>query len=121
MLLAFVDESDHGDFHCFGAVLADESATKGLTDQLNALMAQANVDYGVPATTDFHAHSMFHGKEAWETVGRRARANLHEKVVDAIYGSAVTHNSPALGGAEGHAGGSAAACVAKLPRPHLGV
>ena len=73
MLLAFVDESDHGDFHCFGAVLADEAATKSLTDTLNALMAKASVDYGISATTEFHAHPMFHGKEAWAGVGQRAR------------------------------------------------
>lgn len=48
MLLAFVDESDYADFHCFGAVLAGENATKRLTDQLNALMAQASCDYGNP-------------------------------------------------------------------------
>ncbi len=90
MLLAFVDESDHGDFRCFGAILADENATKQLTDQLNALMIQASKDYGIPATTEFHAHPMFHGKEAWEGVGQRARANLHEKVIDAIVGADVT-------------------------------
>jgi hypothetical protein len=90
MLLAFVDESDHGDFHCFAAVLADEDATKGLTDRLNTLMAQACLDYGVPDTTEFHAHPMFHGKEAWESVGQRARANLHEKVIDAIIEADVT-------------------------------
>lgn len=90
MLLAFVDESDHGDFHCFGAVLADEAATKSLTDTLNALMAKASVDYGISATTEFHAHPMFHGKEAWAGVGQRARANLHEKVIDAIVDADVT-------------------------------
>lgn len=90
MLLAFVDESDQGDFHCFGAVLADENATKQLTDRLNALMMQASRDYGIAATTEFHAHPMFHGKEAWAAVGQRARANLHEKVIDAIVESDVT-------------------------------
>lgn len=90
MLLAFVDESDHGDFHCFGAVLAGEAATKNLTDTLNTLMTKASVDYGVPATTEFHAHPMFHGKDAWANVGQRARANLHEKVIDAIIEADVT-------------------------------
>lgn len=90
MLLAFVDESDKGDFNCFAAVIADEIATKSLTDRLNELMAQANLDYGIPATTEFHAHPMFHGKEAWAAVGQRARANLHEKVIDSIVGSDVT-------------------------------
>ena len=90
MLLAFVDESDHGDFRCFAAVLADEHATKQLTDRLNGLMAQASRDYGIATTTEFHAHPMFHGKEAWESVGQRARANLHEKVIDAIVEADVT-------------------------------
>ncbi|MBT0567690.1 DUF3800 domain-containing protein [Williamsia sp. CHRR-6] len=90
MLLAFVDESDQGDFHCFGAVLADENATKQLTERLNSLMRRACFDYGIPQNTEFHAHPMFHGKDAWQTVGQRARANLHEKVVDAIVESDVS-------------------------------
>ncbi|WP_454163761.1 DUF3800 domain-containing protein [Gordonia iterans] len=90
MLLAFVDESDHGDFRCFAAVLANEHTTKQLTDRLNELMAQASRDYGIPSTTELHAHPMFHGKEAWAAVGQRARANLHEKVIDAIVAADVT-------------------------------
>ncbi|WP_448222526.1 DUF3800 domain-containing protein [Gordonia iterans] len=90
MLLAFVDESDHGDFRCFAAVVADEDATKQLTDRLTELMAQASRDYGIPSSTELHAHPMFHGKEAWAAVGQRARANLHEKVIDAILDADVT-------------------------------
>lgn len=84
MLLCFVDESDHGDFRGFAAVIADEHATKELTDELNRLMIQASVDYGIPAETEIHGHPLFHGKENWKQVGARARANVHEKVIDAI-------------------------------------
>lgn len=84
MLLCFVDESNHGDFHGFAAVIADEHATKSLTATLNRIMRQASVDYGIPSTTELHAHPMFHGKEAWSRVGERARVGLFFKVVSAI-------------------------------------
>lgn len=84
MLLAFVDESDRGDFRCFASVVADEVATKELTERLNAIVRQASVDYGVPRTAELHGHPLFHGKEDWKDVGARARAGLHEKVIDAI-------------------------------------
>lgn len=47
-------------------------------------MAQAAVDYGVEATTEFHAHPMFHGKEEWTGVPARARVGLFYKVINAI-------------------------------------
>lgn len=84
MLLAFVDESDRGDFRCFAAVVADELATKQLTDRLNAIVRQASVDFGVAPTAEIHGHPLFHGKDDWKDVGPRARAGLHEKVIDAI-------------------------------------
>jgi len=84
VLLCYVDESNHEDFHGFAAVLADEHATKNLTRNLNKIMRQASVDYGIPPTTEFHAHPMFHGKEAWSTIGVRARVGLFFKVVNAI-------------------------------------
>ena len=90
MLLAFVDESDHGHFRCFSAVIADEHATKELTDRLNAVMRRASDDYGVPRTAEIHGHPLFHGKEDWKGVGARARAGLHEKVVDAILATDLT-------------------------------
>lgn len=84
MLLAFVDESDRGDFRCFAAVVASESTTKELTDSLNAIVRQASVDFGVAPTAEIHGHPLFHGKDDWKDVGPRARAGIHEKVVDAI-------------------------------------
>lgn len=84
MLLAFVDESDRGDFRCFAAVVGDEHATKALTDRLNAIVRQASVDFGVPRTSEIHGHPLFHGKDDWKDVGARARAGIHEKVIDAI-------------------------------------
>jgi len=84
MLLAFVDESDKGDFRCFGAVVADPQATKSLTQELSRIVRQASVDYGIPATAELHAHPLFHGKDDWKDVGQRARANIHEKVIDTI-------------------------------------
>jgi hypothetical protein len=84
VLLAFVDESDRGDFRCFAAVVANEIATKELTDRLNAIVRQASVDFGVPTTSEIHGHPLFHGKDDWKGVGPRARARVHEKVVDAI-------------------------------------
>ncbi|MDP3967207.1 MAG: DUF3800 domain-containing protein [Nocardioides sp.] len=90
MLLAYVDESDHGDFRCFAAVVADEDATKELTDRLNAVVRQASVDFGIPATTEIHGHPLFHGKESWKIVGHRARAGIHERVIDAVLDADVT-------------------------------
>lgn len=90
VLLCFVDESDRGDFHCFAGLIADESVTKSLTQALNQLMRQVSVDYGIDAKTEIHGHPLFHGREAWRTVGQRARANIHEKVIDAVVGAEVT-------------------------------
>ena len=84
MLLSFVDESNHGDFHGFAAVVADEYSTKSLTGTLNAIMRHAGVDWGLDCTTEFHAYPMFHGKEVWSAVPARARVGLFHKVVDAI-------------------------------------
>lgn len=90
VLLCFVDESNLGDFYGFSAVLADEHATKGLTASLNAVMRQAGVDYGLPATTEIHAHPMFHGKDEWALIGARARVGLFFKVIEAILAEDVT-------------------------------
>jgi hypothetical protein len=90
VLLCFVDESDRGDFHCFSGLIADEQVTKSLTDVLNQLMLQVSVDYGIDAKTEIHGHPLFHGQEAWKDVGQRARANIHEKVIDAIVAADVT-------------------------------
>lgn len=84
MLLCFVDESNKGDFNCFAALLADEHATKALTDRLNSIMWQAAVDWGFDRTTEFHAYPMFHGAEEWSSVPARARVGLFHKVIDAI-------------------------------------
>ncbi len=90
MLLCFVDESDRGDFHCFSGLIADEGATKALTSDLNQLMRQVAVDYGIDPKTEIHGHPLFHGREGWRDVGQRARANIHEKVIDAIVAADVT-------------------------------
>jgi hypothetical protein len=47
-------------------------------------MDQASVDYGILSTTEIHAHPMFHGREAWQDVGSRARVGLFYKIIDAI-------------------------------------
>lgn len=90
MLLAFVDESDRGDFHGFGAVIADGAATRALTDALNAIVLQASIDFGVSPTAEIHGHPLFHGNEDWSGVGARARARIHEQVIDAILAADVT-------------------------------
>lgn len=90
MLLCFVDESNAKDFFSFAGLIADENATKALTDSLNAIMQQAHVDYGIPASTEIHGHPLFHGKESWYGVGPRARVGIHLKVTDAILEQDVT-------------------------------
>lgn len=90
MFLCFVDESNQNDFYGFAAILADEHATKALTGHLNAVVAQAAVDYGIERTAEIHGHPMFHGKEDWADVPIRARISIFEKVIDAIVGADVT-------------------------------
>jgi hypothetical protein len=90
VLLCYVDESTHGSFHGFAAVLADDYATRKLTASLNKIMDQASVDYGILRTTEIHAHPMFHGQEAWRDVGVRARVALFYKIVDAIVSEDLT-------------------------------
>lgn len=90
MLLAFVDESNQGDFHGFACVLADEHATKALTADLSRIVRQASVDYGVDSKSEIHGHPLFQGKEDWKGVGVRARVSLFNQIVDAVTGSDVT-------------------------------
>ena len=90
VLLCFVDETNRGDFHGFAALMADEHATKALTDDLNRIMWQVAVDFGIPSTTELHAWPMFHGKEEWATVGARARVGVFYKVVNAVIAQDVT-------------------------------
>ncbi|MFH7322617.1 DUF3800 domain-containing protein [Aeromicrobium sp. JJY06] len=84
MLLSFVDESNHGDFHGFAALVAGAEATRSITNRLNSIMLQVSVDFGIPKKTEIHAHPVFHGKEAWSALGARARVGLFEKVLDAV-------------------------------------
>lgn len=90
MLLCYVDESTQGRFHGFAAVLVDEYATKRLTASLNRIMEQASVDYGIPPTTEIHAHPIFHGREAWQDVGNRARVGLFHKIIETIVSEDLT-------------------------------
>lgn len=53
-------------------------------------MLQVSVDFGIAAKTEIHEHPLFHGREAWRAVGQRARANIHEKVIDAIVAADAT-------------------------------
>ena len=82
--LCFVDESNHGDFFGFAAVVADEFATKSLTDSLNGIMRQVVVDWAVPPTTEIHAYPLFHGTEEWSGVPARARIGIYKKVLTAV-------------------------------------
>ena len=84
MLLCFVDESDQGDFHGFAGLMADEHATKAITDSLNRIVRQIAVDWGIPATTELHGHPVFHGKEDWKHVPTRVRVGVFHKVFEAV-------------------------------------
>ena len=90
MLLCFVDESFKDTFYGFSAVIADEYATKALTHELNGIVRQGTVDWGVPTDTELHGYPIFHGKEAWAGIGARARVAIFEKVISAIAGADVT-------------------------------
>lgn len=90
MLLCFVDESNTTDSFGFAGVIADEHATKSLTQQLNTVMNQASVDYAVPRETELHGYPLFHGKEAWSGVGARARVQVFEDAIDRIVAADVT-------------------------------
>lgn len=84
MLLAYVDESNRGNFYGFAALVADEHATKSLTADLNAIVQQASIDFGIPATTEIHAHPLFHGSEGWALVPPRARVAIYRQIIEAI-------------------------------------
>ena len=90
MLLCFVDESFKGDFYGFAAIIADEHATKGLTEALNKIVHQAAVDFGVPRKSEIHGYPLFHGEDDWKDVGARARVRVFTQVVDAIAEADVT-------------------------------
>lgn len=90
MLLCFVDESFKGDFYGFGAVIADEYATKDLTDRLTRIVNQACVDYGVEQSSEIHGYPLWHGTDDWSGVPVRARAAVLRQTVTAIASSDVT-------------------------------
>lgn len=84
VLLCFVDESNQNHFHGFAGLMADEGATKAITDSLNRIMRQIAVDWAIPATTELHGHPIFHNKEAWKHVPTRVRVGIFHKVFEAI-------------------------------------
>lgn len=84
MYLCFVDESNQGDFYAFAGLMVNSEAAKKLTDELNAVVNQAAVDFGIPRTSEIHAYPLFHGKEVWSGVPTRARIGVFNKVLDAI-------------------------------------
>lgn len=90
VLLCFVDESFRGDFYGFAAVIADEHATKSLTAELNSIMHQVAVDWGIPRATEIHGYPLFHGKEAWSSIGNRARIGICEQILGAITSADIT-------------------------------
>jgi hypothetical protein len=90
VLLCFVDESFKGDFYGFAAVIADEHATKALTHELNAIVNQAAVNWGISATSEIHGYPLFHGKDDWAPIGDRARVAIFQQIVNAIVQADVT-------------------------------
>jgi hypothetical protein len=70
--------------------MANEDAIKALTANLNRIVWQASVDYGLPRTTELHAHPVFHGKDEWAAVPTRARVGIFIKTIDAIVAEDVT-------------------------------
>jgi hypothetical protein len=90
VLLCFVDESFKGDFYGFAAIIADEHATKDLTEKLNKIVRQAAVDFGVPTKSEIHGYPLFHGEDDWKGVGARARVRVFDQVVEAIADADVT-------------------------------
>lgn len=90
MLLCFVDESHEGDIYAFGAVLADEHATKDLTASLTRIIDQASVDYGIARSAEIHSYPLWHGRDDWDGVPTRARASVFRQTVQAIAASDVT-------------------------------
>ena len=89
-MLCYVDESDHGDFCGFAAVMANEIATRDLTASLNQIMSDAIFDFGVKPGIELHANLMFHGNKEWKGIGLRARVAIYEAVIDAVLAQDVT-------------------------------
>jgi len=89
VLLCYVDESFKDDLYGFGAVVANAAQTRGLTLELNDIVASL-LEYGVAPRTEIHAHPVFHGKGVWDAVPPRVRVKVFTDVVDAVRASGAT-------------------------------
>lgn len=84
MLLCFVDESFKGDFYGFAGVVADEITTYELTANLNSLMRQVSVNWGIPASAELHGHEIFQGKGEWSKLPIRAQVKVYSDAIRMI-------------------------------------
>lgn len=82
-LVALIDETADQTYYRIGALVIRAGAVRKLAAELDGVMAKAQDDHGIPATTELHGHEMFHGGKGWECLKRGPRARI------AIYGQAL--------------------------------
>lgn len=90
MLIAYMDESHSKSFFCFAAVIADATAIRFLSREMDALIALAAEECGVNSSAELHGYPICHGKGDWAGVGGRARAWIYERAVAAVLDSNAT-------------------------------
>ncbi|XVU26266.1 DUF3800 domain-containing protein [Actinoplanes sp. CA-054009] len=84
MLLAYVDESYSDDWYYMAAMLCDGSGAQALTSALDAVVASAVKDFGVPEDAELHGYELFNGKGWWKGIPVRARIAVYNKAFAAI-------------------------------------
>lgn len=90
MQFAYVDESNHGNWVSFGAVVAEPEVVLSLTQSLNGVVDDAFWRYGVPDDTELHGYEIFHGTDGWKKVSARGRVRVYRAALEAIFDHDIT-------------------------------
>lgn len=88
MLISYVDESNHGDYFSFGALVAEPDVVKSLTAALNKVIEDASWRYDIGRDTELHGYELFQGTDGWKGVGARGRVRVYRAALEQI----VAHN-----------------------------
>lgn len=90
VLIAYVDESNRGDWVSFGAVVAQPEDVQSLTAELNDVAESAYWAHDMSSRPELHGYEIFHGTGLWKDVSPRARIRTYRAALEAIVRHDVT-------------------------------
>lgn len=84
MLIAYVDESNQGDFVSFGALITDGPGVASLGQALDDTVWDAARQFSVDPSAELHGYDLFHEKKDWTGVPPRARIHTYKAALSAV-------------------------------------